>query len=90
MFRELSHPCGPQIVVEPATRYVEIAEPVSFDDVDRAAAARGEIALGFWRKGRSRAGLFLNPEREAEWQLDEADRIVLLSSVAEPGTGTSG
>ena len=89
VFRELSRPWGPQIVVEPATRYVEIDQPVSFDDVDRAAAAKGEIALGFWREGKRPAGLILNPDRDAEWHLDEADTIVLLSSVAEPGANTT-
>lgn len=81
----LSRPWGPHIVVEPAARYVELDEPVSFDDVDRAAAAKGEIALGFWREGQRGAGLFLNPDRHATWHLDETDTIVLLSSVAEPG-----
>ena len=85
VFRELSRPWGPQIVVEPAARYVAIDKPVSFDDVDRAAAAKGEIALGFWREGKHPAGLFLNPDRHAEWHLDEADRIVLLSSIAVSG-----
>ena len=89
VFRELSRPWGPQIVVEPAARYVELGQPVSFDDVDRAAAANGEIALGFWREGKKGAGLFLNPDRDAAWHLDEADTVVLLSSVAEPRASTT-
>ena len=89
VFRELSRPWGPQIVVEPAARYVEISQPVSFDDVDRAAAAKGEIALGFWREGKPGAGLLLNPDRDAAWHLSEADSIVLLSSVAKPGKNAS-
>ena len=75
--------------MEPAARYVEIDRPVSFDDVDRAAAAKGEIVLGFWREGKRPARLFLNPDRDAEWHLGEADTIVLLSSVAEPGAKTT-
>jgi len=89
VFRDLTRPWGPQIVVEPAASYVEIGEPVSFDDVDRAAAAKGEIALGFWREGKPGAGLFLNPDRDAAWHLSEADSVVLLSSVAEPGKNAS-
>jgi hypothetical protein len=85
VFCELSRPWGPQILVEPAARYVELDQPVSFDDVDRAAAAKGEIALGLWRGGKRSAGLFLNPDRDAEWQLDETDSVVLLARVAEPG-----
>jgi hypothetical protein len=84
VFRELSRPWGPQILVEPAARYVELDRPVSFDDVDRAAAAKGEIALGLWRGGKRSAGLFLNPDRKAKWQLEEADGVVLLSCIAEP------
>jgi hypothetical protein len=89
VFRELSRPWGPQMLVEPADRYVELHQPVSFDDVDRAAAAKGEIALGFWRAGKRGAGLFLNPDRDATWHLDETDTVVLLSSVAEPGANTT-
>ncbi len=89
VFRELSSPWGPQMLVEPADRYVELHQPVSFDDVDRAAAAKGEIALGFWRAGRGGAGLFLNPDRDATWHLDATDAVVLLSSVADPGVNTT-
>jgi hypothetical protein len=56
---------------------------------DASSGAKGEIELGFWREGKRPAGLFRNPDRDAEWHLDEADAIVLLSSVAEPRADTT-
>ncbi len=51
-----------------------------FGDLDRAAASRGEIALGF-RLGEG--GLVLNPERDTDWVLAAGDEVVVLTSYAQ-------
>jgi hypothetical protein len=67
-------------VLQPAEDYLTTNGPVRFGDLDRAAASRGEIALGFQL---TQGGLVLNPERDAAWELAENDEVVILSSYAE-------
>ncbi len=80
IFTELSGPWGAQIVLQPAEDYLTPNGPVCFGDLDRAAASRGEIALGF-RLGEG--GLVLNPERDTDWVLAAGDEAVVLTSYAE-------
>ena len=84
VFAELSRPRGPQIALEPAQGYLATNEPVRFEDLESAAAARGEIALGLRRTGCPDAGLELNPNRGTEWTLAPNDKVVVLRSYAEP------
>ena len=84
VFAELSRPQGAQFVLEPAQEYLATSQPVRFEDVERAAAARGEIALGLRRAGSPEAGLALNPDRETEWTLVSGDEVVVLRSYLEP------
>jgi hypothetical protein len=87
VFEELSEPWGAQIVFRLAREYGEADGPVRFEDLERAAAARGEIALGL-RLGRGPdAGLALNPDRQAEWNLRDGDEVVALTSHADPDAG---
>jgi hypothetical protein len=83
VFAELSRPQGPQIVLEPAETYLDSGKPVRFEDLERAADARGEIALGLRRARPSDVGLALNPDRETEWRLGPGDELVVLRSYAE-------
>ena len=85
VFEELSRPWGAQIVFRLARQYVAANRPVRFEDLEHAAAARGEIALGLRRSAD--AGLALNPDREAEWALADGDEVVVLSSHTDPGAG---
>jgi hypothetical protein len=80
IFTELSRPWGAQIVLQPAEDYLTTTGPVRFGDLDRAAASRGEIALGF---RLTEGGLVLNPERDADWVLAAGDEVVVLTSYAE-------
>jgi hypothetical protein len=84
VFAELSRPQGAQFVLESAQDYLATSQPVRFEDVERAAAARGEIALGLRRAGSPEAGLALNPDRETEWTLVSGDEVVVLRSYLEP------
>jgi hypothetical protein len=86
VFNELTSPWGPQILKEPASRYVDVTAPLTFADIDRAVAARGEIALGVVRRGEPGADLLLNPDREVELHLGPEDAVVLLCKIAVPRT----
>ncbi|MGI9589899.1 MAG: CASTOR/POLLUX-related putative ion channel, partial [Myxococcota bacterium] len=83
VFAELARPKGAHLVLEPAEAYLATSGPVRFEELERAASARGEIALGLRRNG-SDDGLVLNPDRDAEWMLGSGDQLVLLRSGDEP------
>lgn len=80
---ELSQPWGAQIVLQPAENYEATQMPVRFQDLERAAASRGEIALGLRRSRDSDAGVVLNPERQTEWSLEPGDEVVVLATYPE-------
>jgi len=86
VFRELTRPWGPQIVLEPVSQYIDISGPLTFEEIDRATAAKGEIALGLKRRDQPDSALTLNPDREVELHLGPEDAVVLLCTVAEPRT----
>ncbi len=77
IYRELLSAGGVEISLRPVGDYVEIGSSCSFFDLAFAAQQKMEIALGvrLAREGE----LFLNPERELAWRLDEDDRVVVLA-----------
>jgi hypothetical protein len=77
IYRELLSAGGVEISLRPAADYVELGADCRFDDLTDAAQQKLEIALGL----RLAAGgdLLLNPPRDQIWQLQEADRIVVLA-----------
>jgi hypothetical protein len=81
VFEQLTRPLGPQIVLQPVSSLLPDAERVRFEALERAAAERGEIALGLHRGGPG--GLALNPGRDAEWSLRAEDQLVCLTSFAD-------
>jgi hypothetical protein len=83
VFAELSRPRGARIVLQPAQEYLATNGPVRFEDLDRTASARGEIALGLRRTEGPDGGLTLNPDRDAEWTLAPGDEVVVLRSYTE-------
>jgi hypothetical protein len=85
VFAELTQPWGAQIVLQPAREYLATNGPLRFEDLECAAAARGEIALGLRRAQEPDAGLALNPDRDTEWTLAPGDEVVVLASYADPG-----
>jgi ion channel POLLUX/CASTOR len=85
VFDELFGPGGAEIVFRSPADYGIEGERASFREIEVAAAARAEIALGVRAGGgpgdRPR-GLSLNPPREQRWLLDGADEIVALTTGA--------
>lgn len=84
VFEELSRPWGAQIMILPARDYVSGNQADSFQDLEDAAAALGEIALGVWCAHGPDAGLALNPDRSKTWTFAADDKVVVLTTYAEP------
>jgi hypothetical protein len=84
VFGELSRAWGAQIVLQPAREYLGTNGPVRFGDLESAAAARGEVALGLRCTRGSGTALALNPDRDAEWSFAPDDQVVVLTSYTEP------
>jgi hypothetical protein len=83
VFDELFGPGGPEIIFRPPADYGLENQDVTFQQIERAAAAYGESAIGVRpRDGRSTfgGGIALNPARDRTFALDAADEIVVLTT----------
>ena len=83
VYAELCRPRGGQLTLQPAAKYTPDAA-TRFGDLERAASARGEIAVGIRHGGR----LAMNPDREVEWRLEPGDQLLVLPP-ASSSKGTS-
>jgi hypothetical protein len=83
VYAELCRPRGGQLTLQPAAKYAPDAA-ARFEDLERAAFARGEIVIGIRHAGR----LALNPDREVEWRLEPGDQLLVLPP-ARSSKGTS-
>lgn len=83
VYAELCRPRGGQLTLQPAAQYAPGAA-ARFGDLERAAFARGEIAVGIRHAGR----LAMNPDREVEWRLESGDQLLVLPP-ARSSKGTS-
>jgi hypothetical protein len=79
VYAELCRPRGGQLTLQPAAKYAP-DEAVRFGDLERAASAHGEIAVGIRHGGR----LALNPDREIEWRLEPGDQLLVLPPARSP------
>jgi voltage-gated potassium channel Kch len=76
---------GSEIYLRPASDYVVLGTELDFYTVTMAAAKRGEVALGYRRKGagdevRKLGGVVINPAKSTKLAYSEDDRIVVLSA----------
>ncbi len=78
VFEELFTASGAEITFRGADRYGVAGREATFAEVQRAAWARGEIAIGLW--ARSRGAPVLNPGAASRWVLDAADEIVTIET----------
>lgn len=82
IFDELFGPKGAEIGFRSAAAYgLDTGSPVSFRDVQAAATARGETALGvrlYERRTGARGGVALNPGKDRSWPLRPEDEVVVL------------
>lgn len=82
VFDELFGPGGAEISFVPAGHVVDLGTPINFLEIQKRAAARGEIALGIRQHVEQTIGsapLRLNPVKTNHWELKESDEIVVLT-----------
>ncbi|MEP7361504.1 MAG: hypothetical protein ABI744_07990 [Chloroflexota bacterium] len=81
IFRDLLDEEGSEIVLRPASAYVPLGVEHSFYDLVRAAAARGEVAIGHHIVDSSQgtSGLVINPTKSKTVAYAEGDRIIVLA-----------
>ena len=81
VFEELFTVGGAEIYLRPARVYGLEGEGIGFREIQRAIAARGDVALGVYPStGSKQDGVTLNPERDSRWHLTGDDQIVVLST----------
>ena len=82
IYTELLQPNGKEFFMQPAERYCTTADlaasarGVTFEQLARAARARGEVAIGVHRVGQERP--HLNPPRDLRLKLQPGDQLVIL------------
>jgi hypothetical protein len=82
VFDDLFGPGGPEIIFRPPADYGLQDREVTFRQIERAAAAHGEVALGVRAQQDAdahAASVTLNPARERSFALTAADEIVVLA-----------
>lgn len=85
IFGSLLDEDGSEIYLRPASDYVVLDKELDFYTVTMAAVKRGEVALGYRRKGagdgsRKLGGVVINPIKAAKITFGAEDCIVVLSS----------
>jgi ion channel POLLUX/CASTOR len=84
VFDELFGPGGAEIVFRRAADYGLAGATASFRQVEAAAAARGETALGVRSSGPGAGAgprsTVLNPPRDREWTLGPDDEVIALAT----------
>lgn len=86
IFRDLLDEEGSEICLRAAADYVALGENASFHEVTRAAAARGEVAIGHHIPSRAGApdarrmgGIVINPPKAEPVAYTAQDRIIVLA-----------
>jgi ion channel POLLUX/CASTOR len=85
VFTDLFGPGSAEIFFRPASDYGLAGRLLRFADVQEAAGAHGEIALGIrLASGESQpgGGVLLNPLASAAWTLADTDEVVVLTTYA--------
>lgn len=82
IYRELLSAGGTEICMKPASRYVQLDSPCSFNDLQCSAQKMMEVALGV-RIAGSESGashaVQLNPDRAAKWRFGPRDDVIVLA-----------
>ncbi len=77
IFTEILDEEGAEIYMRPVEEYVKTAAPVNFYTIAAAAAARGECAFGYLKRGET--GVTLNPSKSAQVQFAPGDSVVVMA-----------
>jgi hypothetical protein len=84
VFVEFLNPGGPEIYLKPAQDYIAAGRPVNFYTVVEAARRKGQTAIGYRLLAEAgkpdRAfGVYLNPDKAAQFTLAADDRVIVLA-----------
>ncbi|MEI9888895.1 MAG: hypothetical protein WDN08_20810 [Rhizomicrobium sp.] len=84
IFDDLLDEEGSEIYMRPAGDYAALGRPVNFHTIAEAARLRGEVAIGYRKKGsgddaRNMGGVVVNPARSDLLSYGEADKIIVLA-----------
>jgi hypothetical protein len=84
VFEDLFDPEGSELYLKPAGDYVEPNTPLNFYTVVEAARARGEVAIGYRKRGNAGGatngqGLRLNPAKSQTISLGADDQLIVLA-----------
>ncbi|HYO61567.1 MAG TPA: hypothetical protein VEU29_06685 [Actinomycetota bacterium] len=79
VFDDLLDEEGAEIYLKPAELYAGAGAPVSFADLTAAAAARGEIALGYQVTANGSRDVSINPPKSRVFDAGPDDRLIVLS-----------
>jgi ion channel POLLUX/CASTOR len=85
IFKDLLDEQGSEIYLRAAAAYMPLGQDVTFFDVARAAAARGEVAIGHHLKSneatseRIVSGIVVNPVKSEPVSYSEADQIIVIA-----------
>ena len=82
VFHNLFSSGGAEIFFRPVSFFNVTGKLISFIDIQRTTATGGEIALGIRVDSEADTpgrGIYLNPSRRQQWQLQPEDEIVVLA-----------
>jgi voltage-gated potassium channel Kch len=84
VFEDLFDPAGSELYLKPASDYVEPNTPLNFYTVVESARARGEVAIGYRKRGNAGGatngqGLRLNPAKSQTISLGVDDQLIVLA-----------
>jgi voltage-gated potassium channel Kch len=84
VFEDLFDPEGSELYLKPASDYVASGTSLNFSTVVEAARARGEVAVGYRKRGSAGGaanghGLRLNPPKSQALSLGVDDQIIVLA-----------
>jgi voltage-gated potassium channel Kch len=84
VFDDLFDPEGSEIYLKPAAAYVEPGRPVTFATVVAAARRRGEVAIGYRRRGAEvggglAQGVRVNPPKDEVVTFAASDSVIVLA-----------
>lgn len=79
VFDDLLDEEGVEIYLKPARLYAAPGTPAAFGDLVAAAAARGEIALGYQGAGDGARSVAINPPKSRVFEASEDDRLIVLA-----------
>jgi voltage-gated potassium channel Kch len=81
IFGDLLDEAGSEFYMRPAEAYLELGHPMSFYTVTEACRQRGEVAIGYVRKGDADnpGGVVVNPRKSVTRSYEAGDRIIVLA-----------